>query len=378
MKFNFLSKTLSAFGLNVSDSSFKIVGMEKIGADLAIKSYHVTPLPKGMIVNDTISDLKTFNYLLKTAIEQPQYGKVGTNYVVASLPESKSFVRVIQIPQMTQAEAENAVPFEAESFIPLPIDQVYLDWQKIGDNSDLSRLGGRAEADASRLGGSSPAEAGKMSILIIASPKEFVDKYLEILDKAGLKTLALEVESQSAQRALIKSVGPENVLLVNIGSLRTTMMMIEGGNLQFTSSIPIAGNAFTESVARALGVSSAKAEEIKKKVGLNNTTEYPNITTSLLPVLNNLSEEIKNVLKFHSEHSEKQVSRVILLGGSARLKNLSEFLSPKLQDSGVKSVELADPFQNMSGLKKPPFDALEALGFVTTLGLAIRGAEYEI
>ncbi|HYV33850.1 MAG TPA: type IV pilus assembly protein PilM, partial [Candidatus Limnocylindria bacterium] len=306
MKLNFLSKTLPAFGLNVSGSSFKIVQMEKGAHGLSIKSYSSASLPKGLIVNDAISDQKTFSYLLKTALQQPHYGKITSNYVIASLPESKSFVRVIQIPQMSMAEAENAVPYEAESFIPLPIDQVYLDWQKIGDTGD------------------------KMNVLIVAAPKDFVDKYLDILDKAALRPLAFEVESQSAHRVLAQSPGSENMLLINIGSTRTSMIMIEDRNLQFTSTVPIAGNAFTESIARALGVSSSKAEEIKKKVGIANTVEYPNITTSLLPVLNNLTAEIKNILKFHAEHSQKQVSRIIIMGGTAGLQNLAEFLGQQL------------------------------------------------
>jgi type IV pilus assembly protein PilM len=55
---------------------------------------------------------------------------------------------------MSESEISTAVPVEAESFIPLPIEQVYLDWQILGRKED------------------------KQEILIIASPKEFVDKYV--------------------------------------------------------------------------------------------------------------------------------------------------------------------------------------------------------
>ncbi len=351
---NFLSKTLPAFGLNLSGSAIKIMQMEKKGQDLAIKSYHSSALPPETVVNESIVNEKNFNAVLKKALEQPQFGRISTNYVIASLPESKSFVRVIQMPQMSAAEAENAVPFEAESFIPLPIDQVYLDWQQIGVSGD------------------------KMNILIVASPKDFAEKYLEILDRAGLVPVALEVESQSIQRALSGVIKTDNTLLARVGTVKTTMIMIEEGNLQFTSTIPVAGNSFTESIARALGVSNAKAEEIKKKVGIANTVEYPNITTSLLPVLNNLAEEIKNVLKFHGEHSEKQVSKVMLLGGASRLKNLPEFLTPQLQASGIINVELANPWKNLPKFKASPLSAEEALSYITAMGLAMRGIDFEL
>lgn len=364
MKFNFLSKTLPSFGLDVSAGSLKVMQLHRKKQHYAVKAFSETVLPKGLIINDAVSDAKTFNFLLKQTLDKPSFGKIDTNFVVASLPESKSFVRVIQIPRMSEAEAESAVPYEAESFIPMPIDQVYLDWQKIGDTGDPSRLGSRAEAD-------------KMNILIIASPKEFVDKYLEVLDKSGLKPAALEVESQSCRRAVVAPDSQETFLIVELNALRSSLIMIEDGNLQFTSTIPIAGNSFTESIARSLGVAGAKAEDIKKKVGLSNTAEYPNIKTALLPILNNLTAEIKNILKFHSEHSAKQVSRVLLTGGSARLINLAEFLGEQLADTGVVKTELANPWQNFNFGDNAPLDPSQSLGYVSTIGLAIRGADFE-
>lgn len=348
-----MSENLPAFGLDLSGNSFKVMQLHAKGKKMALKGYAEAVLPKGMIINDAITDSKTFQFMLKQTLNKPQFGKIDTNYAIVSLPESKSFVRVVQIPLMSEAEAESAVPFEAESFIPLPIDQVYMDWQKIGISGD------------------------KMDILMIASPKEFVDKYLEVLEKAGITPAALEVESQSCHRALVAPDSQETVLVVDMNTHRTSLIMVENGNLQFTSTIPIGGSTFTESIARSLGVSSVKAEEIKLKVGLANTAEYPNIRTQLLPVLTNLSAEIRNILKFHSEHSEKQVSRIILAGGSSRLKNLAEFLSSQLQDAGVSSVSLAEPWQNF-GINPPPMDPEESLGYVTAIGLAMRGINYKV
>lgn len=353
MKLNFLSKTLPAFGLDLSGGSFKILQLGEKDKETSIKAYSDIIMPKGMMLNDAIADSKTFSYLLKQSLEKPQFGKIDTSYVVASLPESKSFVRVIQIPQMSEAEAENAVPYEAESFIPMPLDQVYIDWQKIGLVGD------------------------KMNILMIATPKDFVDKYLDMLDNVGLKTVALEVESQSCHRALVAPESGETVLLVDLAALRSSLIMVEDGNLQFTSTIPIAGNSFTESIAKAFGVSSGKAEEIKRKVGLLNTTEYPNIQTGVMPVLNSLSAEIKNILKFHSEHSDKQVKKVLLLGGSAKLKGLPEILLSQLLEVGVTEVLQANPWQNVPDLKEQIINPYEALSYVTAIGLAMRGVKYE-
>ena len=328
--------------------------LEHRGKDIAVKACSRTLLPKTLITPTGISDAKVFEYLFKQSLDKPQFGRFSTNYAVVSLPEAKSFVRVIQIPKMSEAEAEVSVPYEAESFIPMPMDQVYIDWQKIGETED------------------------KMNILMVASPKDFVDKYLEILDKCGIKTAALEVESQSCHRALFPPDSKETVLLVDLAAYSTSFVMVEDGNLQFTSAIPISGSTFTDAIASALGVSGAKAEEIKMKVGIANTTQYPNIKTAVLPVLNSLSAEIKNILKFHAEHSQKKVTRIVLLGGGARLSNLTDYLASQLQESGIEKVELGNPWQNFGLLKNTPFDPMESLSYVTVIGLASRALDYKV
>ncbi|MCL5009051.1 MAG: type IV pilus assembly protein PilM [Patescibacteria group bacterium] len=346
------SKRLS-FGLDVSQSSVKVMMLEKKGKGTSVQGIAYAAMPKGAVVGDVVADEKTFSYVLKQALEKPQFGKINSKYVVASLPESKSFVRVIQVPLMSDSEIDGAVPFEAENFIPMPLDQVYMDWQKLGVTGD------------------------KLNILIIASPKEFVENYLKVLDNVGLKTVALEVESQSCHRALVPEGSKDTLLLADLQAFRSTLVMVEQGQLQFTSSIPIAGNAFTESIARALGVSSAKAEEIKRKVGFANTADYPNIRTSLLPILTNLAAEIKNVLRFHNERSSVQVAKVLLCGGSARLNNVSDFLNAELSDMGVK-VELGHPWANLPNMKKVPLSETDALGFTKAIGLGLRGLDISI
>ena len=346
--FNFLKNQNQAFGLDVTGSSFKLMQLKREGTEVKVQGYSDVALPKGLVLNDSIADVKTFTYLLKQSLLKAQYGRFNGNFVVASLPESKSFVRVIQIPVMSESEISTAVPVEAESFIPLPIDQVYLDWQILGKKED------------------------KQEVLIIASPKEFVDKYLGILESAGLTVNALEVESQSCGRALIDTKSKPTCLIVDLDAFRTSLIMVEDGNLQFTSSIPIAGNTFTESIARLLGVSSQKAEIIKRKVGVANTAEYPNIRTGLLPILNSLSAEIKNIIKFHGEHSSSKVNKIFLAGGSARLKNLAQSLQPEFAQDGI-TVEVGNPWVNLTGLKQPPLESEDSLSFTTAIGLAMRG-----
>lgn len=342
-------RNINAYGLDISSTAVKVVQLRRAKKQIALEAYGQTILPKGSVVNDAIVDKKAFALLIKTALEKPMFGHLSAPYAVVSLPEAKSFVRVIQIPKMKEEEANNAVPFEAENFIPLPLDQVYLDWQKISD------------------------EGEKMNVLIIATPKDYVDSLLEILDEAGVRPAALEVESQSCHRAVIAKGSQETSLIVNIGSIHTNIIMVERGSLQFTSTVPIAGEAFTDAIAKALGVSAAKAQEVKSEIGIGNTVEYPNIKTACLPVLKTLAAEIKNILKFHSEHSSLPVEKMLLAGGGGRMKRLPEFLAEEFQDFPDLKIIPGNPWTNLPETAGRQLAGEDAVNFTTAIGLAMRG-----
>jgi type IV pilus assembly protein PilM len=308
-------------------------------------------MPKGLIANDSILDGEALAMLVEHNLMHPQVGRISTNRVVASIPEPKSFIRVITIPQMTEAQAENAVLFEAEAYIPMPMDQVYFDWQIIGRKD------------------------GKLEVLIIASPKEFVDKLIDVLEQAKLKLVALEVESQAVVRALVPPASQGAAVIADLDAFKTALIMVDHGSLQFTSSVPIAGNAFTDRMAQALSLPLAQAEALKRKIGITSTPEHPNLKTYLLPVVHDLAAEIKNILKFHYDHSEEKVPRLVLSGGSSKLKHLDELLQAELGDFPDLKIEIGNPLLRFGQGNTLGLDAYEALSFTTAIGLALRGSE---
>ena len=116
---------------------------------------------------------------------------------------------------------------------------------------------------------------------------------------------------------------------------------------------------------------------IKMKIGIANTAEYPNIKTAVLPILGNLAAEIKNILKFHGEHSEARVSKILLTGGGARIVQLAEYLSQSLSDLSGLNVELGNPWARVPLSTDPPIVGSASLSFATAIGLALRGAGNE-
>jgi type IV pilus assembly protein PilM len=356
----FGNKKIKAFGLDISDVSIKVMQLEALRGRFKPVAYADVALSDKVINNHMIiSEERLADNILRALATAK---KISTQYVVCSIPEAKSFVRTLEMPKMPDAELENAIPFELEQDIPIPVDQVYLDWQVIGQIED------------------------KLKLMITAAPKEYVDALSHSLRLAKLVPVAMELESQATARALVGTEDlARNLLIVDLATRETSFIIIDSGVIQYTSSIPIAGSVFTESIARNLGVPAGVAEDLKRSAGLMTDVREGNIRQAVLPVLDNVVDEIKNVIKFFEEHDpmHKTINEILLCGGSARMSGIVDYISGRINDGSGRTaipVGLGNPWVNVAGhsmTEEAPMSLLDALGFTTVVGLALRGVQYE-
>lgn len=369
---NFLTLKPEAFGLDISDLSLKIVKLKKKGKNLALASFGEAEIKPGIIKEGEIKNEKKLAETIREAIRKVRGEQLKTKYVIASLPEEKSFLQVIQMPRLSEEELKSAVIYEAENYIPVPIEQVYLDYQIVSPlYNHLDHL----------------------DVFITALPRKTVDPYLSSLKLAGLEPIAFEIESQAISRALIKNEASSSpVLLIDLGATRTSFIIFSGHSLRFTSSIPVSARHFTQIISKNLGVSSTEAEKLKIKYGLEGKfklevkdkktktkRERGKIFEALVPALVDLTEQIKRHLDYYQTHAShehlppngKTVSKILLCGGGANLKGFTEFLSLDLK----VSVKLGNPWVNiLPRNKKEKIDLSpeESLRYATALGLALR------
>ena len=358
-------------GLDINDMSLKIVQFVKKGNGFSVLGYSDNSVPKDVFAADKIKNADSLSKVIREAVAKPKFGNFSGKEVVASIPETRSFVRVIQIPRMSEDEAKEAVAWEAEAYIPLPISQVYLDWMFLGPAMEQVNA-----QDAEK----------KINVLITAAPRDYVDDLVKVIKNAGLRPVALEIESQATARSLIGQP-QETVLIADIDTVRTSFIIAERGVVHFTSSAPIAGNSFTESISKALSVNFEEAEEIKREYGIDPTAHRGALKKNLMSVLKNLTVEIKNTIRFHDDHSDPghKIPRLLLSGGSSKLKHLPSFLHEQLsqgeeghEDSSLQNlrVELGNPWTRI--LKKgetPPMSREDSLSFATAIGLGLREIE---
>ena len=344
----FLSLKPEAFGLDISDLSLRIAKLKKRGKFFRLVSWGEAKIKPGIVEQGEIKNEDALAGIIKQLLANVKGERIKTKYVAACLPEKKAFLQVIQMPKMKEEELKTAVPFEAENYVPLPVETVYLDFQVIPYSSQSDRL----------------------NILIAALPKKIVDPYVSCFRKAGLIPMALEVESQSIVRAVVKNeISPFPLLIIDFGRSTTSFIVFSGYSLRFTSSVSVSSHKLTETISKTLKLDLNEAEKLKLKHGLKDEKALKAIT----PLLIDLVEQAKKCINYYHSHNGK-IEKILLCGNGANLKGLSDFISSELRIP----VELANPWVNIlsSPLKEVPgLPFKESLGYTTVLGLALRGID---
>lgn len=358
MKFLTLEK--ESFGLDVSDLSLKIMKLKKRGDLFRVDSFGQMSIEAGVVEKGLIKNEDALAKIIKVALKNIQGKKIRTKYVIVSLPEEKSFLQVIQMPKMEKGDLRSAIFFEAENYIPLPIGEVYLDFQIIEPVNDSQN---------------------HLDVLMVAMPKKIVNTYVSCLKKAGLIPLAFEIESEAIARALIKNeTSNAPVALIDFGKNSTDFIVFSGRSIRFTYSIPISSEQLTAAISKSLGIDLEEAEKIKLKYNLSriNTDERLKKTLeAIAPILEDLAAQVKKNMNFYQDHAPdehvaaKKIEKIFLCGGGANLKGLPEFLSRKLNIS----VELHDTWMHFLSQRLIVGANANFLSFTTALGLAMRGIE---
>jgi len=255
---------------------------------------------------------------------------------------------------MTRKELNAAVRWEAKKFVPMPIDDLVLDWKLLKDQN--ATTGEKAPKN--------------LRVLITAAPKTLVQRYNTVFKAAGLDIVALDTEAFALERSLI-GTDPASVMVVDIGSVATDIAILVDGIPVVNRSINVGGDAITDSISKNLNIDHDRAEQFKRDFGLSvghdNSIQVPK---TIEFTLNTIIGEIQFVLNnlFRAQNLAP-VERIILSGGSSFLLNLPTYLEKKLS---LKTF-IGDPWARaVYPIELKP--VLQEIGprFSVAIGLAMR------
>ncbi len=337
------------FGLDIGSAQIKAVELTSINKSHQLTNVGIYPTPPRSTLSELSSDQEALADSIKKLVEG---ARIGTPNVVVALPESQIFTRVIEMPPLSDKELASAIHWEAEQYIPMPLNEVSFIWQV------LSRP-------------KQPVPGSKMEVLFVAAPLTLIAKYNKILEMADLKPIRIETEILAIVRSLTaKATDSVTTLIASIGASTTDLCIVRNGIISFTRSVATGGVAFTRAVASELNLEIDQAEEYKKTYGLLEDQLDGKIFNALRPILNVVVEEIRRALAFHQgKQPDDPIRRVVLCGGSAKLPGIVVYLASAL---GLET-QIGDPWLNIKKDEKSLAHLMaDAPLFAVATGLAAK------
>lgn len=281
-----------------------------------------------------------------------------------ALPLSASFIVSAKLPKRDSAQMRTIVPVEAKHYIPVPLDDLTLDWYAVPDMRRHSKI------DQPNL----TAGTEEVTVLLAAVRNDAVRAARATADRANIEPDFYEIEMFSCVRA---SPHPQDAssLVVDLGAASTRIYTVSDRGIGMAAHIVArGGQAVTEAVMQACGCDFRGAELLKRTRGLTAAPDYTQhehetLANAIKSILADTSAEIARVIAEHKKDYGEDITHVSLSGGGSRMAGIAEYFA---HQTGVEVV-VARPFD----LVRTPFvleDSLHADGpsYAVALGLALR------
>jgi type IV pilus assembly protein PilM len=340
-------------GLDIGSSAIKVIQMKEQRGRYVLQKFAVKELEPEVIVDGTVMDEGRVVSAIKELMDDT---KIKIKQAAISISGHAVIIKKIGLPPMPDDELEDQVKLAAEQYIPFDINEVNLDFHVLPPS--------QAPVD----------DQGEMSVILVAAKKDKVNELTELVKASGLIPVVMDVDAFAIENMYginYPDDSEDTATLVNIGASVMNVNIVRGGVSLFTRDIPIGGNRYTEAVQREIGVSYEEAEQLKKADSMSSA-ESSDLTSVIDGVNAEVASEIARTIDyFKTTSTDGDLARVLLCGGGAKVKGLSQ----QLRDRMHVEVDIVNPFAgidtSMCGEDSDKLSEMSAMAAVG-VGLALR------
>ncbi len=342
-------RSKSIVGLDLGSSVVKAIELSLEGPEPVITGFNRVEIPQGGSLDEAVVTLL-------------REGKFKSKRVVTSVSGQSVVVRYVPMVKMSDSDLQQAIRFEADKYLPFDLDEVQLDCQSLERVSEATKAEGETEDEL-------------MTVLLAACKTAAIEYNVNLCLSQGLTPAAVDVDLFALANAWelcgLPDVGDETdeqaMALVDVGSERTSINVLCGGETCFSREINIGGADMTQAIARRMGVELYEAEAIKRACDGNENE----VNGAIAPVLEDLANEISLSLDYVEHHEGVMVAETLLSGGGVLAPGAARYIE---QATG-RTARTWNPLEGLRvDVNNVDVEELEAWSstLVVALGLASR------
>ncbi len=348
-KFDYKGR-FSNIGLDLGSSQVKYVQFKGERRGIQVHQYGIYEIPEGVIEGGRVADPVLLTSRLKWMLGRRRLHKKKVNL---SIGGQSVILRQFFLPPMSSRELANAVRWEAEKQVMVPLNQMVMDYACLGVR----------EVDGKKV----------MEVALVAVPREVVEEYISVITGAGFYPEVIEIEPFALQRSVyylqrfVSEQELQDGIVIDIGGESSTLLVMEKGRYSFSRTLNIGVNHFTRRAMESLQVDADTAQ--RSVFGKDSFS-----LEGVLEVADELCTQIKRSMEYfvyEMRHLEKEFAEMYYCGGGFRIKELWPFLGRELKIIPVHF----NPLPAISRGRQSMHPSLQEEGnfLAVAQGLALRG-----
>ena len=316
-------QTKLSVGLDIGSTSVKVIalGARKGSGPRPLIGQSLTPIEPGQETDASGT--------IKTAIAKLH---MPVRTVNLSVSGQWVIMRIIEMPAMKPNEMRQALPFEAQRYLPFSIQDVVVDGVVLGS-----------------------IDAAKMWVLIVACKKELIERRLDWVRRAGFEAALIDVDALALANSFLAGLNGQRVegtrSLINVGAQLTSLIIFQGDIPYLVRDVPWGGDKLVRHVAEQTGL---EPQALQKELAQGEAS------SALQSALRLASESLVTELQLTFDYFENRFSQppdeILVSGGLGQSPLFREALKSHLTQTITPWV----PIQGLSGQ------------FAVAYGLALR------
>lgn len=279
---SFFDPQMPFMAIDLSDRAVKIARTEGDRLLGVVRA----EIPENSVIQGRIQGIDSLAEVLQKIFKSKAMRRLFLPAAAMTLPEEHCFVRGVKVPVLPQDELQQAIRWEAESAIPMSPEDAVISWKM------LPRF---AKAQ------------DHVDAIVAGAPRDLAAAYADLLERAGVMTVAFEPESFAVSRALVPPDARDTVLIVDLGYHHTGVVIVQRGEVRVTANVGVVSRQLTERISKLKGISYEEAEELKKEFGIGKQGEGPELKKMLTPLLDDLVGQLTQFFQFYETHTHTDV-----------------------------------------------------------------------
>lgn len=333
-------------GVDIGSRYVKALLLSQKGKRYCIDAIACEPIYGNVMQEREIKDFDAVNHALKKVRKALQ---TSVKNIAIAISGSTVLTKVVDMELgLSDIDLEAQIEIEADSLIPYPLNEVYMDFEEIGP---CARKPGRAD------------------VLLSVAHKNIVENRTLISREVDFEVKIMDVEGYALGNAMVNfgQFGDEEVIFcLNVGAAQLQLTVIRGKQVILSRELAFGTDMLANEIAASFNLS---VNDVQK--GLISG-DLPDTWRELLypQFLSTLQMQINRILQLYVNSFNAELPGKIYMSGGATI--LSGVVEDLAMDMNTE-IALFDPLAQLDTAKNVSVDGFHGGQFAVAAGLAWRG-----